>query len=343
LEAKLYSPVFCDLWDNSDGDSDTPEEISQGTARWYFDEIQAALLKERLPDESKRGLMEYYHETDSVDEKVRSLFVDIEIHGDKLWAVATLDITESLTTEELDTLKDYLTGQYSDGFGEGFEQRDINTADGALNVHLWSYENNFYIDTQEQFSERTGINLPADALSRPETPAQAALHEPDALDSEEGAELREQLMERINDNLARYMNGFQILGESDVIGVSNEIAAMSGAHYYLSEIHNFHKSELDYLLQFKDPLKVVADEFEWDSANEVRSDVMWKIFHEQGALRGDYELAVNEPAPAEPKPPSKATVTGEKPSVLEQIREATKAPAAPHKEKTTRDKSEATI
>ena len=34
-------------------------------------------------------------------------------------------------------LCDYISGQYSDGWGEGFEQRDIRVEDGTLAVHFW--------------------------------------------------------------------------------------------------------------------------------------------------------------------------------------------------------------
>lgn len=37
-------------------------------------------------------------------------------------------------------LCEYITGQYSDGWGEGFEQRDILVADGYINVHFWQRE-----------------------------------------------------------------------------------------------------------------------------------------------------------------------------------------------------------
>ena len=54
-----------------------------------------------------------------------------------------------LTTREMDTLKQYITGQASDGWGEGFEQRVIRVAEGSLNVHPWN-SGEWSIQTDEE-------------------------------------------------------------------------------------------------------------------------------------------------------------------------------------------------
>lgn len=93
--------------------------------------------------------MTYYHEQDGVNEKVASLTVTVEERYGELYGVAECQVKGQLTPAELERLKDYLTGQYSDGFGEGFEQRPIQTAEGELYVHLWQ-DTGYFVRTERE-------------------------------------------------------------------------------------------------------------------------------------------------------------------------------------------------
>ena len=44
-------------------------------------------------------------------------------------------------------MKEWISGQNSDGLGEGFEQRPIETEDGDLYVHFWNSGNDYRIVT----------------------------------------------------------------------------------------------------------------------------------------------------------------------------------------------------
>ena len=44
----------------------------------------------------------------------------------------------AFTEEEIEALKDGISGQNSDGFGEGFEQRPIETDEGDMYVSFWN-------------------------------------------------------------------------------------------------------------------------------------------------------------------------------------------------------------
>ena len=81
--------------------------------------------------------MQYYHEDDSVRGKVVTAIPSVEVHGNKLCGCLTVELKEPLLDDEQTVLCNYISGQYSDGWGEGFEQREIEVEDGKLYVHFW--------------------------------------------------------------------------------------------------------------------------------------------------------------------------------------------------------------
>jgi hypothetical protein len=289
-------------------------------AKWCQTEIQSAIIKARGPEESKRGLMAYYRDADSVNEKVRSLFIDTTIHGGKLLAVASLDLTGPLTPEELDTLRRYMTGQYSDGWGENFGQRDIRMDKGVINAHLWKHGVEFYIDTQEQLSGRLGINLPPDTLSQPPAPGLE--------------ELVRRLSERIEGNFAVYKRDMLDLSKEELFYAADEILPVINAYTYSKLEHAYTKSQVEFLLKFENPLEVISDR--WAAGMGV-TDTAIALFadKEQMLKNSGYKLMPDEPGttPAAAEPQRAAADACEKPSVLAQIKqhaaEQRERPAAP--------------
>ena len=63
-------------------------------------------------------------------------------------------ITEDLTPEETERLREALEGQNSDGFGEGFEQHEIRIDEGDLYVSFWNSGDSYFLDTEDEFYER---------------------------------------------------------------------------------------------------------------------------------------------------------------------------------------------
>ena len=157
-ELKLYMPLTADLYERDAwGDLENdPIELKGEDLRKYEDHITAALLKNRMPEEKERGIMNWYNDKDNVEQKVRSVVFAVEERDRQLWGVAECQITQDLTPEELDRLKEYISGQASDGWGEGFEQREIQLDRGEeLYVHLWSFDPGWSIQTeQERFGQK---------------------------------------------------------------------------------------------------------------------------------------------------------------------------------------------
>ena len=151
---KLYMPLTAELYEPDEW-GDMPEEaerLTGGELASYEDKIRSALFKNRMQEEQIRGIMYWYRKPDSVNDKVHSVVFDVEQRHGRLWGVAECQISGELSAGELATLKKYISGQASDGWGEGFEQQEI-TLDGGreLYVHLWQDEDWSIRTEQEQF------------------------------------------------------------------------------------------------------------------------------------------------------------------------------------------------
>ena len=206
---KLYMPLTADFYERDEwGDiSESGEEWDGRTLLDYEGAIYSAQVKNRVPEEAERGLMHWYGEDDAVNEKVRSVVFTTEGRNGRLWGVVECRVAGALSPKELDTLKEYVTGQASDGWGEGFEQRPIEVDGGELYVHLWQWDNWSIQTEQERFAPKVADGLPKQCFSTLTTTGQLIyikrgesgyyLSDWDTGDRERNVELADELNENL--------------------------------------------------------------------------------------------------------------------------------------------------
>lgn len=160
---KFYMPLTADVTDFDEWGTPQDENIPllDSEILAHKNAIIAALIDNRKPEEKERGIMHWYHDSDTVNDKVQSVVFTAEARGGKLWGVAECMVIGTLTQEETDKLKEYIGGQASDGWGEGFEQRAIEDGDREIFVHLWNWNDDWSIETEaERFPPKVAEGLP---------------------------------------------------------------------------------------------------------------------------------------------------------------------------------------
>lgn len=150
-QINLFSPLTAELYPKDDMGNieyDSQTMTSSELCR-YENQIQKQILKEYMESKGDRGLATYL-DNQLLARKIRCMNPTVESWHGELWGVLEVQSYGSLSEKELEAVKEYWRGQESDGWGEGFEQRPIQTPEGELYVSFWNSGNDFFIATEEQ-------------------------------------------------------------------------------------------------------------------------------------------------------------------------------------------------
>ena len=158
VTTKYYCPLTIQVHSRDsygDIDEDGYEEDAEFAAR-HEDLIRQKMLEYNASDEV--NMAEYFHGNNGVSEKLRSAEWDFERRNGELYGCITVLTAGPLTEDEEQDLKDWISGQNSDGLGEGFEQQEIyfdgTRYGGFMYVSLWNSGDDYYIDNQDEFEDR---------------------------------------------------------------------------------------------------------------------------------------------------------------------------------------------
>lgn len=143
---RLFSPLIANL--NMRGIAEG--ELYGSDLVQYLEIIEEAIEREECEGEEARGLMHYFDESREVAAKVVSAHPKVADVDGELYGVLECKIREPLTEEEIKILKDFWTGQMSDGWGEGFEQQPLTVEDGEIYISFWSRKSFWSVMTERE-------------------------------------------------------------------------------------------------------------------------------------------------------------------------------------------------
>lgn len=152
---RLFSPLYAHLskrneWGDLDYDS-VDMDASELCA--YQDAILEAIKKEHLDTEGDRGLAVYLDNA-MLKRKVHSMKPTVEEWNGRLWGVLEVQSYGQLSQSDLVEVIEEWSGQESDGWGEGFEQREIAVDSGKLSISFWAADKSFFIKTEQELKTR---------------------------------------------------------------------------------------------------------------------------------------------------------------------------------------------
>lgn len=115
------SPIYVRVYNDYD---DMDEIYDLKTNDEYADQIRNA-VDDDMNEMGPTGLEQYfdYNYRKLEDGIIKSIIVSVPFNK----AVTTVKTIRELSNGEIEIIKDYISGQFSDGWGEGFEQREVET------------------------------------------------------------------------------------------------------------------------------------------------------------------------------------------------------------------------
>lgn len=154
---KLFSPLKAELYpfDGWGGTSDHAMELDSCDLEEHEQTIRDMVEKECRELRETSGLAAYL-DNNLLKRKVASMIPTVESWRNELWGVLEVKAHGELTDGEQKALMKEWSGQASDGWGEGFEQRPIRTKEGELYVSFWHSGNDFFIKTEEELKTPMG-------------------------------------------------------------------------------------------------------------------------------------------------------------------------------------------
>lgn len=138
--ASEHEDFYCPLQATIIDENGNEWNIAQEDLPVYENEIQ---MKIEDCQEADMDMAAYVGKHANLRDKLLYAEWGVENRNDRLYGKISCYFSAPLSTEETERLKDAITGQNADGFGEGFERCGIKTEDGEIHVSFWNHEEYF--------------------------------------------------------------------------------------------------------------------------------------------------------------------------------------------------------
>jgi len=143
LVASVY---FRDEYGNCD---DFPNEYEGDFLSPYEDRIRELIQREDGLD--SENLAAYFYGSNGAVGKLKEIHFGTQNVDGVLYGSIRIELTEPLTPEETEEIREYLIGQCADGYGEGLEQREIRIPDGEMYVSFWNSGDDYFMYNESEF------------------------------------------------------------------------------------------------------------------------------------------------------------------------------------------------
>lgn len=150
---KFYFPLTVSVYERDENGwwSDDAVEYDGRYA-----DILRGEIERRFDGYNDDDMSDYFNESDSktAKAKLQSMIWGFESVSGCLYGKVSVTLSEELTSEEVEAVKDYICGQNSDGLGEGFEQQSIRVDDEEIYISFWHRGNDYWIYDEDEFNDK---------------------------------------------------------------------------------------------------------------------------------------------------------------------------------------------
>lgn len=148
---KFYFPLIVNVYERDEDGYWNDDAVEYDGE--YADDYRSEIEK-RFDGYNDDDMAGYFNESETVEEKLQSMIWGFESVNGCLYGKVTVTLSEELTAEEVEIVKEYICGQNSDGLGEGFEQQEIRTDDGEIYVSFWHRGSDYWIYYEDEFDRK---------------------------------------------------------------------------------------------------------------------------------------------------------------------------------------------